>query len=359
MERTSIVDATSERYKIYKPLVSIIVPIYKTATYLPQCIDSILLQKFKNFELLLIDDGSPDDSPKICDQYARKDARVHVVHKINGGVSSARNVGIDLAVGKYIVFIDSDDYVGEDYLSDMVDVAQRWKVEEKSVLVITDYQPFSESGVEERMYPSAFTTNIAFGGMTGEQFRNLVFGFRVFPPYCKLYCKSVIDKMKLRFNTELKSAEDFDFNNRYMENIKQVCYVPSIQYYYRVEYKKYVPSNHGVLGQSEIKSVHIMAHGIIGLAKRVGIYKELEKEICLWAANKQYFNRLPMLFAESKEVGMIERYKLYHQLIGDSEYNRVYKQGVRLTAKSTTRWIGSYFDCFFCWWLFYRLTKLR
>ena len=93
---------------------SIVVPVYNVGKYLHECLDSILCQTFKNYELILIDDGSTDSSPRICDDYAGKDERVAVIHKANGGLSSARNRGIDTAVGDYIIFIDSDDYWGDD-----------------------------------------------------------------------------------------------------------------------------------------------------------------------------------------------------------------------------------------------------
>ena len=98
------------------PKISIIVPIYKTEQYLQRCIDSILAQTFTNFELLLIEDGSPDNSGKICDKYALKDSRIKVYHKENGGVSSARNLGLDHATGEWITFCDSDDWVNKDWL---------------------------------------------------------------------------------------------------------------------------------------------------------------------------------------------------------------------------------------------------
>lgn len=95
--------------------ISVIVPIYKVEKYLPKCIDSILAQTNKNFELLLINDGSPDDCAKICDEYATKDSRIRVFHKENGGVSSARNLGLDNAVGDWVSFVDPDDWVSADY----------------------------------------------------------------------------------------------------------------------------------------------------------------------------------------------------------------------------------------------------
>lgn len=96
--------------------ISIIVPIYKVEKYLKKCIDSIINQTYSNLEIILVDDGSPDNCPNICDEYAKKDNRIIVIHKKNGGLSDARNVGIEQATGKYISFIDSDDYITNDYI---------------------------------------------------------------------------------------------------------------------------------------------------------------------------------------------------------------------------------------------------
>ena len=90
--------------------VSLIIPIYKVEKYLRQCIDSVIRQNIDDIEIILVDDGSPDDCPKICDEYAEKDKRIKVIHKTNGGSSSARNAGIDLAIGEYLMFMDSDDW---------------------------------------------------------------------------------------------------------------------------------------------------------------------------------------------------------------------------------------------------------
>ncbi len=104
-------------------LVSIIVPVYKVEKYLSNCIESILLQTFKDFELILVDDGSPDNCGKICDDYARKDSRIKVIHQENGGLSVARNSAIDIAMGDYLTFIDSDDFVLPHYLEKMVNAS--------------------------------------------------------------------------------------------------------------------------------------------------------------------------------------------------------------------------------------------
>lgn len=98
------------------PLISVIVPVYKVEKYIHKCVDSILAQTLTDFELFLVDDGSPDNCGKICDGYAEKDSRIIVIHKENGGLSDARNVAIDRANGDYLTFIDSDDYVSENHL---------------------------------------------------------------------------------------------------------------------------------------------------------------------------------------------------------------------------------------------------
>lgn len=94
-----------------EPLISVIVPVYKAEQYLDRCVQSIVDQTYKNLEIILVDDGSPDNCPAMCDAWAEKDSRVRVIHKENGGVASARNVGLDNAVGQYISFVDSDDWI--------------------------------------------------------------------------------------------------------------------------------------------------------------------------------------------------------------------------------------------------------
>ncbi len=102
--------------KFKQSLISIIVPVYNVEKYLNRCIDSVLAQTFTDFELILVDDGSTDASGKICDEYSSKDSRIRVIHKQNGGLSDARNVGIEASIGDYLMFVDSDDWVAEDYV---------------------------------------------------------------------------------------------------------------------------------------------------------------------------------------------------------------------------------------------------
>ena len=103
-------------------MISIIIPIYKVSQYLDECVKSIVSQTYKNLEIILVDDGSPDECPRMCDEWAKKDGRIKVVHKKNGGLSSARNAGLKVAKGEYIGFVDSDDYVDETMYEDLMRV---------------------------------------------------------------------------------------------------------------------------------------------------------------------------------------------------------------------------------------------
>lgn len=103
-----------------EPTISVIIPVYKTEKYIHKCLDSVLNQTYKNLEVILVDDGSPDNCPVICDEYAQKDSRIKVFHKENGGLSSARNLGLDNMTGDYVSFVDSDDYIESDMIETML-----------------------------------------------------------------------------------------------------------------------------------------------------------------------------------------------------------------------------------------------
>ena len=134
-------------------LITIVVPIYKVEDCLKICIDSILNQTYKNLEIILVDDGSPDNCDKICDEYAKKDKRIKVIHKENGGLSDARNAGMKIATGKYITFIDSDDYVSNDYVEYLYNLIKKYNVklsicDFKKIFKETDFIANAETKVE-------------------------------------------------------------------------------------------------------------------------------------------------------------------------------------------------------------------
>lgn len=134
--------------KVTPPLLSVIVPIYNVEVYLPRCIDSILNQIFTDFELILVDDGSPDKCGDICDKYAQEDSRIVVIHKKNGGLGSARNAGLDIARGTYIAFVDSDDYISEDCYEANMKILLRDKT-----IDILEFPIYIEEGQSIKLFP--------------------------------------------------------------------------------------------------------------------------------------------------------------------------------------------------------------
>lgn len=141
MERDTKIDT-----KIALPLISIIVPVYNVEAYLTDCMESIVKQSYTNFQVILVDDGSTDRSGLVCDQYAERDSRIQVIHKKNGGLSDARNVGLDIAEGDYIVFTDSDDFLHRDYLK----VQYENLVQADADMAVCDYHMYdSRQSVED------------------------------------------------------------------------------------------------------------------------------------------------------------------------------------------------------------------
>lgn len=137
--------------------LSIIVPVYKVEQYIHRCVDSILAQTFTDYELILVDDGSPDRCGEICDEYARKDPRVKVIHKKNGGLSDARNAGLDNATGEWLSFVDSDDWIEPDMLEKLLINAQKHRAMISVGSVAAEL--LEESGVYTRIHPQKTTNN--------------------------------------------------------------------------------------------------------------------------------------------------------------------------------------------------------
>ena len=150
------------------PLISVIVPIYNVEKYLARCVDSIVNQTYKNLEIILVDDGSPDLCPQMCDDYAEKDSRIKVVHKKNGGLSDARNAGMAVATGEYISFIDSDDYVSDDFFECLLDVMNKENsdIAECSVVKFYDDNRFDE--ISDDLSVKTYDTQDAISALIAE-----------------------------------------------------------------------------------------------------------------------------------------------------------------------------------------------
>lgn len=210
-------------------MISIIVPIYNTESFLDECINSIVKQYYANFECILVDDGSTDSSGIICDQWAKKDTRIHVIHKQNAGVSMARNVGIERAIGDFITFIDSDDLVAPTYLSDMVNAL---KLNEHSELYVSGFILYP---VKPQYNPSIPIEQCTFilDNAHIKQFVQLNERSLIYGPWSKLYRTSIIREKKIRFNTQISLGEDLCFNYDYLRYVTKITTIPKANYFYR------------------------------------------------------------------------------------------------------------------------------
>lgn len=206
---------------------SLIVPIYKVERYLSKCIESIINQTYTNFEVILVNDGSPDACGKICDDYALRDNRIKVIHKENGGVSSARNIGIENASGEYIWFIDSDDWIERYSLQVLADQLEG----SKSNLVIFDSNIIENKNIKINRFNESCNS---IHRITMEKFfEEYYFKYKVgFEIWNKIYSRKVIFDNNIRFAEDEKIGEDLFFNIQYYTKIKSLNYNKSVLYNY-------------------------------------------------------------------------------------------------------------------------------
>lgn len=205
------------RMEMNNPLISVIVPVYNVEKYLPRCIDSILAQTFTDFELLLIDDGSNDKSGEICEEYAKIDNRIKVFHKENGGVSSARNIGLDNAHGKFVSFVDSDDWLEPACLAECLKIAEI----ENADIVISDYF-VDEKKTIKRM------TQCFNGNLINDLFAGNIFG-ALWNKFFRLEC---IKEAQVNFDKDLNFCEDFVFLCELWQHSSNLKIVLSHKAYY-------------------------------------------------------------------------------------------------------------------------------
>ena len=222
--------------------ISVIVPIYRIEKYLPQCVDSLLNQSFLDFELILVDDGSPDNCPKICDDYANKDARIKVIHKENGGLVSARKEGLKSAKGKYVTFVDGDDWVDKFYLDIMFKLADTNKAD----LVVTGHfrefdgkietiKPKDVGIYDEKELKSKILPNAIYNGEFCEH------GISTYV-WNKLFKKDLLDQILFNVPNDVVMGEDAAITFSYLTITKSLVISSTPLYYYRQRHDSIVKS---------------------------------------------------------------------------------------------------------------------
>lgn len=203
------------------PLISIIVPIYKVEPYLRRCLDSIVNQTYTNLEIILVDDGSPDGCPQICDEYAAKDKRIVVIHKENGGLSDARNAGLDICKGEYISFVDSDDWVEKEYIDFLLKNSQQYDAD---ILIVN--HDLAEAGtiIASEPFEEFFVSGSdAFKKIISSQTIHLGVS------WAKLYKRSLFSKIRF---PKGKIHEDDYTSYKLIYGANYVCAINRVLYHY-------------------------------------------------------------------------------------------------------------------------------
>ena len=201
-------------------MISVIVPVYNAQEYIEKCLNSIIDQNYKNLDIIVVDDGSTDNTANICKKICEQDSRVRLIMKLNGGVSSARNVGLDNAKAENIVFVDSDDWLNDDYCEKLVQYAGDYD------LVCCGYNKVTAFGVEKHNIDeeNIFTDDIS-------DFFGISYGKGLFSaPWNKMYKKSIIDKQ--RFDESAYLGEDHFFNLVYLEKCLKIAIIKNNLYNY-------------------------------------------------------------------------------------------------------------------------------
>lgn len=200
--------------------LSIIIPVYNAEMTLRECVESILIQSYADYELILVNDGSTDMSKDICDEYAQKDARVKVVHKENGGVSSARNAGLEISSGTWVTFVDSDDYLGDNYFLDFDNSSSQ-------DLLVGSYQNVYRQGVAS-CFLCENVQHLSLHEFVESYYNNTILR----GPVAKFYKKSLI--AHIRFPEDMKVGEDTCFVFQYLSKCKTFSVLPSAMYNVRL-----------------------------------------------------------------------------------------------------------------------------
>ena len=296
--------------------ISIIVPVYNAAETLRPCVDSILNLEYQDYELLLIDDGSTDNSLSICEEYANRDKRIQVFHQNNRGVSSARNKGLQLCSGNWVTFVDSDDMVSVDYLNGVVD--------SKEDLLIVGYWNLSPDGNEFWSRHTPFCMSLP---KISDYITEMMGSFELRGPCCKFYRKSMLSG--ILFHEDMKVGEDTCMLFEYLSRVKTLKVIPHAYYIVRchaksAEQRYKVSVDYAINSLNHLKKAYeglVISHRIKkdGLLAFIGFFK---------TASYDDWKETP-----SKWYGNIEIKKIYRYVWPDLSLN----QKVRLIGSFILR----------------------
>lgn len=299
-------------------MISVIVPVYEVERYIIKCIDSILEQSFTDFELILVDDGSKDKSGAICDEYAKRDSRIKVIHQENTGLSGARNAGIRDAKGEWILFIDSDDYIAKNMLMDLYNAV----INNNLLMAICNFECVTEEG---KVTMGASSSPIKNEVLLAEEIFHKIYekgGWFYVVAWNKIYHKSLLNN---DFYPVGKLVEDEFVIAEVLYKAKKIVCIENKNYFYRVK-------RTGSITKS--KEEELFLNTLEALKRRCDFFQ---------------INQMEELAKITRGIAFQKMKKLYMRIKKEKELETVYKKGEEiyknmgiLSFKEQIRWMGLY-----------------
>ena len=264
-----------------EPLVSVIVPIYNTEEYLSECVESIIYQTYENLEIILVDDGSAESCRKLCDEYAKIDSRIVVIHKENGGLSSAREAGLSRVLGNYVMIVDSDDWIDLETIEKCVEEAE---INNSDCVLFSYVKEYGNRSVPNYLFEESFCYNES---ESEDKVHRRIIGFRkdelqhperidnLSTVWGKLYKREIALKGKIVSEKEVGTSEDTIFNVYALEDFKCISYINRCFYHYRrsnlqAATMKYKPNLY-----ENWKRLYQIFDEYISNSEKEGIYREI------------------------------------------------------------------------------------
>lgn len=319
------------------PQISVIVPVYKVEPYIHRCVDSILAQTFTDFELILVDDGSPDACGAICDEYAAQDARVRVIHQANGGLSAARNAGLEVAEGKYVMFCDSDDYVD----SIWCETLYKTICENEDAFIVCDVMRVSEiTPIMQKWQELSLVRQSYF-----EVFKQGLSGFSV----NKVFNRDKIEKAGLRFDESVKYAEDVPFVSAYCRQCKYCLHIPAGLYYYFC-------NSDSIMNRYYYNFFELQ---LLPFSSRLPLIADEEiTEYCdIWFY--EFYHYFDNVFdPRNKEMSFIQKMKFNQKMVGSDEFQFCLRHA---SVKQENRVLIHFLKQkqYYVFWLFQNIARIK
>ena len=321
-------------------LVSVIVPIYNVEAYLERCVESILQQSYKAMEIILVDDGSPDNCGNICEDYAGKDKRIRVLHKKNGGLSDARNAGLEIAQGKYVLFVDSDDAIKEKLVETCVQTAEK----NNSDMVIFDFTRVE--GHAETLTTMEIEKS---GTYTLESEPRLLFGAPA--AWNKLFRRDLFTKTGIRFPVG-KYYEDLGTIPKLLLLAHKIDYIKESFYDYMIR-------SGSIMTTAKFEKNYAdrteMINGILDFYQAKNVYQIFYKELEYWAVLNGYFSPSRDIILQNRKSPVIKKFKTFiHEIFPEFKKNIYLNQYLSKKDKWHLKVIESE-----QYWVMTFLSKLR